>query len=46
VVYVIMWTAKAAKMAFCGKISNGKKLKFWEGDSSLAIQYWVSIFSL
>lgn len=40
----MLWAAKAAKIGYCWKIGNGRKVKFWEdqwfGSSSLAIQYW------
>jgi hypothetical protein len=40
----VMWAAKAAKMSYSWKISNGGKVRFWEdcwfGTCSLAIQYW------
>jgi hypothetical protein len=45
----MMWAAKAAKMGYRWKISNGKKIRFWEdlwfGSYSLAIQYW-DIYSI
>jgi hypothetical protein len=45
----VKWAAQAAKLGYCWKVGNGKKIRFWEdqwfGSCSLAIQFW-GIYSI
>ena len=40
----MLWAAQAARLGYCWKVGNGRKVRFWEdmwfGGSSLAVQYW------
>jgi len=40
----VLWAAQAARLGYCWKVGNGRKVRFWKdmwfGGSSLAVQYW------
>ena len=40
----VLWAAQAARLGYCWKVGNGRKVRFWKdmwfGGSSFAVQYW------
>jgi hypothetical protein len=39
----VKWAAQAAKLGYCWKVGNGRKVRFWE-DSGLVAAPWLYNF--